>query len=272
MSTYPNAAQAIAFQRGEGALRARKAPRKLVVRFKHVAAVFLVFAGIFYGLGRAYLFLISWDKLEIRAVDVVCARPGLEADLDRAFSGKRLGNILLCDIENLRSQIRAFAWVKEARIRKVFPSALKIEVVERTPRAVIRTWRLSLIDGEGVELGPGDPDETAGLPVLTDGGGFRDYRAGKLKLAWDCLDGLSGAERGGIAALDLTDPGSVEITFKEDPVRVRLGESGFEAGLGLFRSRRLDWESRLGAPLKSVDLRFEDRVYVTLQEPEKEAE
>lgn len=267
MSTYPNAAQAIAFQRGEGALRAKKAPRKIALRFRHVAAVFLMFAGIFYGLGRGYIFLISWDKLEIRAVDVVCARPGLAAEIDGAFTGKRLGNILLCDIENLRAQLKSFAWVKEARIQKVFPSALKIEVVERKPRAVLKTWRLSLVDGEGVELGAGDPAEAAGLPVLTDQDSFLKYRADKLKLAWDCLDGLSEADRSAVAALDLSDPESVEVTFKDDPVRVRLGERGFEESLRLYRARKLDWEARLGAALASVDMRFEDRVYITVQAP-----
>ena len=268
MSTYPNAAQPIVFQRGEGALRARKAPRKITVRFKHVAALFLIFAGIFYGLGRAYLFLISWDRLEIRSVEVVSARPSLRADLDRAFRGKHLGNILLCDIENLRAQIRTFDWVKEASIQKIFPSALKIAVVERRPRALIQTWRQALVDGEGVELGIADPAETAGLPVLTDRESFLKDRTGKLKLAWDCLDGLSDPERNDVAGLDLSDPGSVEIRFKDDPVRVRLGESGFEESVRLYRGRKQEWERRLGAPLNSVDMRFEDRVYITVQAPE----
>ena len=271
MPTFPNAAQAVVFQRGEGALRAKKVPRKIAVRFKHVAGLFLIYAAMFTGLGRAYLFLISWDKLEIRSVDVVCPRLSLQVDLDRAFLGKRLGNILLCDIERLRVQVRSFAWVKEARIQKVFPSALKVEVVQRKPRALLQTWRRILVDDEGIELETADPSEADGLPVFTDLNSFRNYRADKLKLGWECLNGLSEAERNSVSGLDLTEPGSVEIRFKDDPVRVRLGESGFGESLRFYRKQKSEWEGRLGAPLDSVDMRFEDRVYVTVQGP-KDAE
>jgi cell division septal protein FtsQ len=267
MSTYPNIAQPIVFQRGEGVVRAKNAPRKVVVRFKHVALLFFIFAGIFFGLGRAYIFLISWNKLDIRSVEVICARPSLKAGLDAAFRANRLGNILLCDIERLRAQVRAFSWVQEARIQKVFPSALKVEITERRPRALIQTWRLALVDGEGVELQAANASELEGLPLLVDAGAFRKHRAEKLKQAWDCLDGLPDAERSRIAGLDLSDLGSVEVRFKDDPVRVRLGDREFGGSLRFYREKKAEWESRLGAPLDSVDLRFEDRVYITLQAP-----
>ena len=116
-------AQPLVFQRGEGSPpRPRRPPSGSPCGPSTSPCSFSSSPGPSIGLCRAYLFLISWDKLAVRSVEVVCARPALKRQLDLAFAGKRLGNILLCDIDGLRTQVRAFVWVKEARIRKVFPS------------------------------------------------------------------------------------------------------------------------------------------------------
>jgi cell division septal protein FtsQ len=268
MATIPsNIAHPLVFQRGDGALRGRQAAKRAAVRSKHVLGMFCVLAAAFFGFARAYLFLISWDKLALRSVEVVCSRPSLKRGLDRAFAGQRLGNILLCDIDGLRAQIRTFPWVREARIRRVFPSALRVEIEERVPKALIERSGLILVDGEGAELGaPATPEETA-LPVLADREGFRNGRAEKLRLAWDCLDGLPAGERQAVARLDLSDFGTIELVFRDDPVRVRLGGREFAGKIRLFRERRAEWEGALG-PLAGIDLRFDDRVYIKLRGPE----
>jgi cell division septal protein FtsQ len=268
MATIPSdIAQPLIFQRGDGALRGRPAPRRATVRSKHVLGMFCVVAATFFAFARAYLFLISWDRLALRSVEVVCARPSLKRDLDRAFAGQRLGNILLCDINGLRAQLRSFPWVQEARIRKVFPSALRVEIEERVPRALLERYVPTLVDTAGVELGaPMTPEESA-LPVLADREGFRNGRADKLRLAWDCLDGLPAEEKAAVSRLDLSDLGTVELVFRDDPVRVRLGGREFAAKLSLFRERRAEWEAALGT-LEAIDLRFDDRVYIKNRGPE----
>ena len=268
MATIPSdIAQPLIFQRGDGALRGRPAPRRATVRSKHVLGMFCVVAATFFAFARAYLFLISWDKLALRSVEVVCARPSLKRDLDRAFAGQQLGNILLCDIDGLRAQIRSFPWVREARIRKVFPSALRVEIEERVPRALLERYVPTLVDTAGVELGaPMTPEESA-LPVLADREGFRNGRTDKLRLAWDCLDGLPAEEKAAVSRLDLSDLGTVELVFRDDPVRVRLGGREFAAKLRLFRERRAEWEAALGT-LEAIDLRFDDRVYIKNRGPE----
>ncbi len=268
MATLPtNIAHPLVFQRGDGALRGHQAPRRAAVRFREVLVMFGLLAGTFYAFSRTYLFLISWDKLAIRSVDVVCTRASLKRDLGRAFAEHRLGNILLCDIGGLRAQVRSFPWVREARIRKAFPSALRVEIEERVPRALLERYGLTLVDGEGAELGaPGTPEESS-LPVLADRNGFRNGRAEKLRLAWACLDGLPAAERASVSRLDLSDLGTVELVFRDDPVRVRLGGREFAERIRLFREHRAEWEGALGA-LDTVDLRFDDRVYITLRGPQ----
>lgn len=280
MASYPNVASIkarpaflappLVFQRGEGTLRAKKTPKRVALRAKHVALLFLLLAGTFYSLCRAYLFLISWDKLAIRSVQVICDRPALKRQLDLAFEGKSLGNILLCDIDGLRTQVRAFVRVKEARIRKVFPSSLRVEVMERTPKALVQGYGLALVDEEGLELEHPASADAFELPVLADQNGFRNGRPEKLGLAWQCLDDLSPEERAQVAGLDLTDPGTVELRFRDDPVRIKLGDRGFREKVRFYGERKAEWENEFG-DLEYVDLRFDGRVYIKSREPrEKE--
>jgi len=278
MSSYPNVAAketgssfiapALAFQRGEGVLRASKAPKRVSVRAKHIVMLFALMAGLSYSICRAYLFVITWDKLVIRNVVIACPRPALQRDLVRAFQGIGLGNILLCDIERLRVQLRSFAWVKEARIRKIFPSSIRVEVVVREPKALIQRYGLALIDAEGVDLGRPALEDTDGLPVLTDAEGFRTNVAEKLALAWDCLDGLGETERIRVADIDLSNPSTVDLRFKDDPVTIRLGDRDFGDKVRSYLEHRSGWEEQFGI-LDYVDLRFDDRVYIKSHEPEE---
>jgi len=278
MASYPNVASIkarpaflappLVFQRGERTLRAKKTPKRVALRAKHVALLFLLLAGTFYSLCRAYLFLISWDKLAIRSVQVVCDRPALKRQLDLAFEGKSLGNILLCDIDGLRTQVRAFVRVKEARIRKVFPSSLRVEVVERTPKALVQGYGLALVDEEGLELEHPVSADAFELPVLADQNDFRKDRPKKLGLAWQCLDDLSPEERAHVAGLDLTDPGTIELRFRDDPVRIKLGDRGFREKVRFYGERKAEWENEFG-DLEYVDLRFDGRVYLKSREPQE---
>jgi len=227
--------------------------------------LFILFAGTSFALCKAYLFLISWDKLTIQSVQVVCNRPALKRQLDLAFEEKSLGNILLCDIDGLRMQVRAFVWVKEARIQKVFPNSLRVEITERTPRALIQGYSLTLIDEEGVELEHPASADAFGLPILADENGFRDGRRDKLDLAWKCLDELAPEEKAQVAGLDLTNPGTVDLRFRDNSVWIRLGDRGFGEKVRLYGERKAGWENEFG-DLEYVDLRFDGRVYLKPRE------
>ena len=257
--------QPLVFQRGEGTFRAKKTPKRIAVRAKHVALFFLLLAGTPYAVCRAYLFLISWDKLNVRTVQVVCDRPALKRQLDLAFDGKSLGNILLCDIEGLRTQVRSFVWVKEARIRKVFPCSLGIEVTGRTPKALVQGYGLTLVDEEGVELERHASADAFELPVLADQNGFRNDRREKLDLAWKCLNDLSPEERAQVAGLDLSNPEMIGLRFRDDPVWIKLGNQDFREKVRFYGERKTEWEDEFG-DLEYVDLRFDGRVYLKARE------
>jgi cell division protein FtsQ len=251
---------------GDKALVLRKGRRRRAFGPGHVLALLALQAVLFVGLRAAYLFVITWDELTVRRVLIVCANPSLDRALKTYYASPRLGNILLCDLEAVRLQVRRLAWVKDASVQKIFPSALRITVVERTPFAVLERNGLVLADEEGRVLEPVfSPDEYR-LPVVSDETGFASGFAEKWAAARRCLLSLPPAEKDRLVGVRCNDYGSLELAFKDDPVRIVVGTSTPAAELAVFRSRRAEWEGRFG-PLALANLSFGSRVFLTPAPP-----
>jgi len=251
---------------GERALALKKNRRRRVLRGRHVLLLIALQAGFFLALREAYLFLITWDELAIRKVQVVCAKDNLRQTLENHFAVPRLGNILLCDLEAVRAQVRGLAWVKDASVQKVFPSGLRITVVERTPFALLDRDGLRLADEEGHALEPVYSLEEYALPVVSDETGFASGFYEKWDAAARCYKTLPAAERGQLLGIRCSDFGTLELAFKDDPVRIVVSTASPAEGLAAFRSRRAEWEGLFG-PLALVNMSFDGRVYVRPAEP-----
>jgi cell division protein FtsQ len=67
-------------------------------------------------------------------------------------------DMALVDLTSIRSQLLQFGWVQDARVSRRLPDTLAVELVERTPAAILqRHQQLYLIDGVGHILSGGDP-------------------------------------------------------------------------------------------------------------------
>lgn len=274
--TTPLPSQSMQFQRGKGKGKIKKIQRKIKLKFKHIFFFFLFLGGIFYLAQRFYLFLISWDHLNIKKIEIVCSKLEEKEEIEQIFNRKKLGNILLLDIGQLQEVLTEINWVKEVQVRKIFPSSLKIKIKERRPIARLKKEKenLVLIDEEGVELRKINSAEYEHFPLLIDSNNFeKDYKE-KLKMAWECLRSLSPSEKGQIEALDLTDYGNVTIQLKEIQTKLILGSDRFSQKFRLFQSFS-DRLEQYGA-LEYADLRIPDRLYIKPKKnirdiPEKEA-
>jgi cell division septal protein FtsQ len=255
---------------GERDLPLQKNRRHRTLRLRHVLFLLGLQAGFFLAVRGAYLFLITWDQLAIRKVAVVCAKDDLRQALENHFAVPRLGNILLCDLQTLRGDIRRLAWVKDVSIQKVFPSQLRLTVVERTPFAVIERNGLWLADKEGRVLERVYSLEEYRLPVISDESGFASNFLEKWEAAGRCLEALPRPEFDRLAGVRCGDYGSLELIFKDDPVRVVVDAGSPAESLALFRSRRPEWE-RLFGPLASVDMSYDGRIYLKAAEPAGDA-
>ena len=255
---------------GEKDLPLQRNRRRRVLRPKHILALFALQAAIFAGVREAYLFLITWDELAIRKVDVVCAKDNLRRALQDHFAVPRLGNILLCDLQALRSDIRRLAWVQDASIQKVFPSTLRITVIERKPFALLDRGGLWLADGEGRVLEPVYGLGEYALPVISDETGFGSGFYDKWEAASRCCTSLPPSEQARLLGVRSNDYGSLELRFREDPVRVVVGRVSPAGDLARFRRRRAAWEG-LAGPLAVVDMSYDGRVYLRAAEPAGDA-
>jgi hypothetical protein len=262
----PLFARRLSLRPGGKELALQKNRRTRVLRPKHLLVLFALQAGFFLGVREAYLFLITWEELAIRKVEVVCAKDSLRQTLETHFAVPRLGNILLCDLQALRSDIRRLAWVKDVSIQKVFPAALRIAVVERTPFALLERDGLRLADEEGHALERVYTLDEYALPVVSDEKGFATGFFEKWAGARRCLESLPRNERDRLLGVRCSDYETLELTFKGDPARVIVGIGSPAEDLALFRSRRREWEGLFG-PLAAVNMSFEGRVYLRAAEP-----
>lgn len=251
---------------GDKALVLRKNRRRRAFGARHVLALLALQALFFAGVREAALFVITWDELAIRKVQIVCAKDSLRRTLETYYAVPRLGNILLCDLEAVRAQVRRLAWVKDASVQKIFPSALRITVVERAPFALLERNGLRLADEEGHVLEAVDSLDEYKLPVISDETGFASGFTDKWDAARRCFLSLPPAEKDRLLGLRCSDYGTLELAFKDDPVRVVVGTTAPADELAVFRARRAGWEGRFG-PLALANLSFGGRVYLTPAAP-----
>jgi len=263
MSRFPlSGVSSLQFQRGDGSgLRLKKVRRHSPAAFKQALLAFGLVAVTFTGLHEGAMFVLSWSKLEIRDVQLICPNEAVRAGVARSLEGTHWGNILLLDMAKVRKRLEALPWVKEARLRKVFPSMLEIGLTPRRPAALIRRDAVYLVDRDGVELEPAGEAAPSELPLFLDQAAFAEDRADKLRRAWECLDSLSDAGRADVATVDVTDPANVVLSFRSAPTRVLLGDGTYGARLSDYLKNKDRWTREYGL-LEYVDLRFDDRVYL----------
>ena len=256
----PGFGEPLEFKRGLEKVPVKKIQSKLTVRPRHIVFFFLILAAFFFGLAKAYLYLVNCDEFAVKKTEVACGRDFVGRDIRALVDASRFRNLLLLDIGLLKDRVEAHRWVKEARIRKVFPSTLRIEITEREPAAVLKAGENTLlIDRDGVWLEPLASREEADLPLFIDSGSFRDDYQGKLGLAWKCLDDLAPAERAEIDVLDLSEPRSVSVYLRGQAARLILGAERFSERLSFIRSYKDTMEAQNG-PAEYIDLRFDDRI------------
>lgn len=250
-------APVVQYRRGQRiAIHRRR--KRITLRLRHVVVLVLLQAALFTGLQRLCLRLLEWDHLRLSRVEV---RPRTEPECFRVESEASRylsANLLALDTALLAARIKSLPWIKDARIRKSFPSTLRIDMTVRKPMAVLDRGPLFLVDEEGVLLGPADAAAADALPVLRDENSFLDDYPAKIALARACLESLSASDRVLVKALDLADPDGLSLTFRGEPVRLLLGRDGFEAKVARFRRRAGEWAAVCGG-LGTVDLRLPGR-------------
>lgn len=249
--------QETSFRRKRGKVETKKIHRKMKLKIRHILLAFILLLGFFYGFSRLYLFMITWEKLDIEQVEIICQKEDVRRDIQHFFAQKHLGNIVLLNIEALQEKLSTHQWIESVHIRKVFPSTIRIETTERIPIALLEKDAYYLIDKDGVILQRISPEERPDLPVLIDAGRFRKDYDRKLTLAWDCLGSLESAARERISLIDLTGYENVSLQLRGLDTWLIMGDSRFDEKFRSFVENRALFDTY--GPLEYIDFRYEDR-------------
>jgi len=165
------------------------------------------------------------------------------------------------DIAKLREELRALPWVKDARVSIQLPHTLAIDIVERTPHAVLeKPDRLVLIDATGVELEPVAAVKAKGMLRLAGPG------AGKQARALETLLAAAPALAPKVEAAEWVGNRRWNLTFATGQL-LALPEGEVEAATALVKFARLDGKNRLlGGKVLAFDMRTPPRLYMRLPE------
>jgi cell division protein FtsQ len=195
-----------------------------------ILAGLLVFAG--------YRAAASASFFQVRAVDVA-GTSRLSPDEIKMVVRRATqpAGVWRADLEAVSHEIERLPWVRRAVVSRVLPDGLRVRVVEREPRAVVRTseGRLIWVDDDAVTLGTLSANDK--LPPFFirgwDEAGTETARAENRARIEKYLEMLGEWQKLGVAErvsevnlIDLADV-RVQLAGDDSQIEVRIGKENF---------------------------------------------
>ncbi len=215
------------------------------------------FAGIPAMAGHQLALFAGDAGFEVRRVDVRGVKHLNELKVYERVLAERDQAMPLVNIGALRDELRQLSWVEDARVSRQLPDTLVVDIVERTPHAVLRKAdRLVLIDATGHELEPVSPQRARGKLVISGPGASQQVEA--LSTLLDAAPALAPQVR----EAEWRGNRRWDLTFKTGQV-LALPQGDAPSAKALMTFARMDGVNRLiGGEAVAFDMRAPDRVYV----------
>jgi cell division protein FtsQ len=247
--------------------------RWMLVAAGILSAGFFSYKGIRFLLFSRSVEFAGSDQVEITGNQFVG-----RAAVTAVFSPDLGKSVLRVPLDARRKEIESIPWVEEATVERTLPDRIRVELVERTPVAFLRTGNeLQLVDASGVLL---ERPLEAGFhfPVVS---GFDDStpppdRKERMALFVDFMKEIELARAGAgeeVSEVDFSDPQDVRAMLAglaglegQYPIWVHFGNSDFVNKYRLLAENIAQWRASAGR-VESVDLRFSRQVVVN---PERE--
>lgn len=225
------------------------------------------FAGLPAMAGQQLAQIAGDAGFEVRRVDVRGVKHLNELKIYERVLAERNQAMPLVDIAALREELLQLSWVQDARVSRQLPDTLVIDIVERTPHAVLKKpGRFVLIDAEGHELEPVSAQRAKGMLVVGGPG------AGKQVVALSQLLEAAPALNPQVREAEWVGNRRWNLTFKTGQV-LALPEGEQASAKALMAFARLDGTNRLlGGRVAAFDMRASDRIYLRVPDRGKDEE
>ncbi len=192
-----------------------------------------------------------------------------DAQVMTILAGLRGESLMWTDLEAWRERLMGSPWIRDAALRRSLPSTVEIVVTERTPVGIGRIdGELYLVDESGViidEYGPHFADFDLpivdGLPTGTGVGSVTDEA--RAALAAQVIAAVKAKPQisSRLSQVDVSDVHNAAVILTGDSARIQLGEDRFLVRLQSYLDLAPTLRERV-TEIDSVDLRFDDRIYV----------
>ncbi len=161
------------------------------------------------------------------------------------------------DVGTARERVASLPWVQVASVRKVYPSTLEVKIEERKPFAIWQQGQdLAIVEASGRVIVPFSGGRHADLPLVVGAGAAQTAQAFVTKVKGYPV--IAGRVKGYIRVADRRWD-----LWLDNGVTIKLPEHGEDAAIAELL--QMDREDKLlSRDIKSVDLRFSDRVVVQL--------
>ena len=175
------------------------------------------------------------------------------------------GGFLGADLANVQKQLEALPWIHEATVRRVWPNALEIHVVEQLP--IARWGDSGFLNHEGEVFRPSQRSAWQTLPTLMG----PENTAPTLMRTYQRLVDLLAPLGLGLSELSVDDRGEIAAVLAGGQ-RMAIGGKDFLERMKRFK---VVFRSELAAQMaqvESIDLRYERGVAVSFKPPVEELE
>jgi cell division protein FtsQ len=212
--------------------------------------------------------LLKPDQIELMGNHVVSREAVLQP-----FARDRNRSVLRIPLDARRSQLQQLPWVESARVLRILPNRIRVELTERTPIAFLRNGRdLALIDAHGVVLDRPEAEDLH-FPIVT---GLTDSlpleeREKRMQSYQEFLRDADLVRPGSsdrVSEVDLSNPKDVRVVMTglvspadSQAVTIHFGNSDFTGKYRMLVENFAQWQANAGR-VQSVDLQYSRQVVV----------
>lgn len=143
------------------------------------------------------------------------------------------------DLDDLQKRLESAPWVASARVVRMFPDTLGVEIQEHRPVArAMQAGQDFLVDSGGELFQIPDPSGYAHLPMIH---GLDDQqvtppeqRERRLQIALDALERFASGSRPALRSLQVGAADEIALELRDIPTRLHFAQSDLDRGLARF--------------------------------------